>query len=54
MKIPEPILAYLRSNRIVNPTPIQLQGIPIAYVILSTPGEHLMYSLASQDVISLG
>jgi ATP-dependent RNA helicase DDX41 len=31
MKIPEPILAYLRSNRIVNPTPIQLQGIPIAF-----------------------
>ncbi|KJA27267.1 hypothetical protein HYPSUDRAFT_62949 [Hypholoma sublateritium FD-334 SS-4] len=31
MKIPEPILDYLRSNRIVNPTPIQLQGIPVAF-----------------------
>ena len=54
MKIPEPILAYLRSNRIVNPTPIQLQGIPIAYVILSTHMNILKYSLASQDVILLG
>jgi len=34
MKIPEPILDYLRSKRIVNPTPIQLQGIPVAYVFL--------------------
>ncbi|KAF9475315.1 DEAD-domain-containing protein [Pholiota conissans] len=31
MKIPEPILDYLRSKRIVNPTPIQLQGIPVAF-----------------------
>jgi ATP-dependent RNA helicase DDX41 len=30
MKIPEPILEYLASKRIVNPTPIQLQGIPVA------------------------
>ncbi|KAJ7632319.1 P-loop containing nucleoside triphosphate hydrolase protein [Roridomyces roridus] len=31
MKIPEPILQYLRSNRITAPTPIQLQGIPAAF-----------------------
>ncbi|PPQ85043.1 hypothetical protein CVT26_007699, partial [Gymnopilus dilepis] len=31
MKIPEPILSYLRTKRILNPTPIQLQGIPVAF-----------------------
>ncbi|KAF9052787.1 P-loop containing nucleoside triphosphate hydrolase protein [Panaeolus papilionaceus] len=31
MKIPESILEHLRSNRIMNPTPIQLQGIPVAF-----------------------
>ncbi|KAJ6611794.1 P-loop containing nucleoside triphosphate hydrolase protein [Mycena sp. CBHHK59/15] len=31
MKIPEPILQYLKVNRIVTPTPIQLQGIPAAF-----------------------
>ncbi|CAA7270159.1 unnamed protein product [Cyclocybe aegerita] len=31
MKIPEPIVEHLRSKRIVNPTPIQLQGIPVAF-----------------------
>ncbi|KAJ7684804.1 P-loop containing nucleoside triphosphate hydrolase protein [Mycena polygramma] len=31
MKIPEPILQYLKSNRIITPTPIQLQGIPAAF-----------------------
>ncbi|KAF7338572.1 DEAD-box ATP-dependent RNA helicase 35 [Mycena venus] len=31
MKIPEPILQHLKSNRITNPTPIQLQGIPAAF-----------------------
>ncbi|KAF9532415.1 DEAD-box protein abstrakt [Crepidotus variabilis] len=31
MKIPEPILDYLRTKRIVTPTPIQLQGIPVAF-----------------------
>lgn len=33
MKIPEPILEHLRSKRIISPTPIQLQGIPTAYVL---------------------
>ncbi|KAF8078202.1 P-loop containing nucleoside triphosphate hydrolase protein [Lyophyllum atratum] len=31
MKVPEQILAYLKANRIVTPTPIQLQGIPTAF-----------------------
>ncbi|KIY51152.1 P-loop containing nucleoside triphosphate hydrolase protein [Fistulina hepatica ATCC 64428] len=31
MKIPEPILEYLKKNRIVTPTPIQLQGLPTAF-----------------------
>ena len=32
MKIPQPLLRHLRSRRILKPTPIQLQGIPVAYV----------------------
>ncbi|EAU88435.1 DEAD-box protein abstrakt [Coprinopsis cinerea okayama7 len=31
MKIPDPILQYLKSKNIKNPTPIQLQGIPAAF-----------------------
>ncbi|KAG5643897.1 DEAD-box ATP-dependent RNA helicase 35 [Asterophora parasitica] len=31
MKVPGPILEYLKANRIVLPTPIQLQGIPAAF-----------------------
>ncbi|KAF9051136.1 P-loop containing nucleoside triphosphate hydrolase protein [Hymenopellis radicata] len=31
MKIPDPIIQFLKSNRIVSPTPIQLQGIPAAF-----------------------
>ncbi|XP_006458335.1 hypothetical protein AGABI2DRAFT_216865 [Agaricus bisporus var. bisporus H97] len=31
MKIPDPILRHLKSNRIITPTPIQLQGIPAAF-----------------------
>ncbi|KAG6841201.1 DEAD-box ATP-dependent RNA helicase 35 [Blastosporella zonata] len=31
MKVPQPILEYLKANRIVAPTPIQLQGIPTAF-----------------------
>ena len=32
MKIPPAILKHLKSSRINSPTPIQLQGIPTAYV----------------------
>ncbi|KAK0446478.1 P-loop containing nucleoside triphosphate hydrolase protein [Desarmillaria tabescens] len=31
MKLPDSILQYLKSHRIVSPTPIQLQGIPTAF-----------------------
>ncbi|KAG6878752.1 DEAD-box ATP-dependent RNA helicase 35 [Termitomyces sp. T159_Od127] len=31
MRVPEPILEHLKANRIVTPTPIQLQGIPTAF-----------------------
>ncbi|KAK7462920.1 DEAD-box ATP-dependent RNA helicase 35 [Stygiomarasmius scandens] len=31
MKIPQSILDYLKSKRITSPTPIQLQGIPVAF-----------------------
>ncbi|KAG8927678.1 DEAD-box ATP-dependent RNA helicase 35 [Tulasnella sp. 419] len=31
MKIPEPMLKYLKANRITEPTPIQLQGLPTAF-----------------------
>lgn len=31
MKIPEPILDFLNSRNIKKPTPIQLQGIPVAF-----------------------
>ncbi|KZT20249.1 DEAD-domain-containing protein [Neolentinus lepideus HHB14362 ss-1] len=30
MKIPEPLLKFLKSKRIFMPTPIQLQGLPVA------------------------
>ncbi|KAN0141354.1 P-loop containing nucleoside triphosphate hydrolase [Lactarius tabidus] len=31
MKIPYPLLKFLKSKRITTPTPIQLQGIPVAF-----------------------
>lgn len=31
MKLPDSIFKYLKSHRIVSPTPIQLQGIPTAF-----------------------
>jgi ATP-dependent RNA helicase DDX41 len=31
MKIPAPLLKFLKSKRILAPTPIQLQGIPVAF-----------------------
>ncbi|KAH9967906.1 P-loop containing nucleoside triphosphate hydrolase protein [Russula dissimulans] len=31
MKIPQPLLKFLKSKRIIDPTPIQLQGIPVAF-----------------------
>jgi len=31
MRIPFPILAYLKSKGISKPTPIQVQGLPVAF-----------------------
>ncbi|KAI0003293.1 P-loop containing nucleoside triphosphate hydrolase protein [Russula compacta] len=31
MKLPQPLLKFLKSKRITSPTPIQLQGIPVAF-----------------------
>ena len=30
MKVPDPLVKFLKSKRITKPTPIQLQGIPTA------------------------
>lgn len=30
MKLPKPLLDYLKKKKIEAPTPIQLQGIPVA------------------------
>lgn len=30
MKLPRPLLDYLKDKKIMAPTPIQLQGIPVA------------------------
>ena len=35
MKVLEPLVKFLKSKRITKPTPIQLQGIPTAYVHVS-------------------
>lgn len=37
MKIPRPMLQFLKSKKITTPTPIQLQGIPTALVSSSPP-----------------
>jgi len=53
MKIPEPILKFLKSNRIVTPTPIQLQGIPTACVRITTGIQQTNWTSVSQAVTSL-
>jgi hypothetical protein len=32
MKLPPPLLKYLKNKKILKPTPIQMQGIPTAFV----------------------
>lgn len=57
MKIPKPILDFLKANRIVTPTPIQLQGIPTAYASLPEryAGVELihLYSFSGRDMIGI-
>ena len=33
MKLPQPLLDYLKKKKIAAPTPIQLQGVPVACVV---------------------
>ena len=55
MKIPSTIVKYLKSNRIVTPTPIQMQGIPTAYAFYSTACEmtKMVYRFAGRDMIGI-
>ena len=58
MKIPEPLLKNLKSKGINSPTPIQIQGIPVAYDP-STLHYHtvklrlLVCSFAGRDMIGI-
>ena len=52
MKIPAPVLASLKSKGIITPTPIQVQGIPVAFagrdmigVAFTGSGKTLVFSL---------
>ena len=52
MKLPKPILDYLKENKIKKPTPIQLQGIPVGFagrdmigVAFTGSGKTLAFSL---------
>ena len=40
MKLPRPLLDYLKAKKIMAPTPIQLQGLPVAYVIITSSHPH--------------
>ena len=37
MKLPKPLLDHLKAKKILAPTPIQLQGLPVACVSLCSP-----------------
>lgn len=37
MKLPKPLLDYLKKKKIEAPTPIQLQGLPVAWVNFQAP-----------------
>lgn len=52
MKLPPPILEYLKEKKIKSPTPIQLQGIPVGFagrdmigVAFTGSGKTLAFSL---------
>src|ERR1700759_4373540 len=44
MKIPRALLKFLKSKRITTPTPIQLQGLPVAYVSLRA-SQHIFLTM---------
>lgn len=52
MKLPKPLLDYLKGKKILSPTPIQLQGIPVAFtgrdmigIAFTGSGKTLAFSL---------
>ncbi|KAK4698196.1 ATP-dependent RNA helicase DDX41, partial [Phenoliferia sp. Uapishka_3] len=52
MKLPKPLLDYLKNKKILSPTPIQLQGIPVAFtgrdmigIAFTGSGKTLAFSL---------
>jgi len=45
MKIPDSMLQFLKSKKITTPTPIQLQGIPTAYVSSSRRTTRCAYAV---------
>ena len=55
MKLPDPILQHLKANRIVTPTPIQLQGIPAAYVFyqLNPSANEAFHRFSGRDIIGI-
>jgi ATP-dependent RNA helicase DDX41 len=56
MKIPEPFLQYLKANRIVTPTPIQLQGIPTGSVSIPVAfllNSHVFRRFSGRDMIGI-
>ena len=52
MKIPAPLLKHFKKKGIVNPTPIQLQGLPTACVATSTKWRGDTYSPCLYDRFS--
>lgn len=50
MKLPPPIIKYLKGKKILKPTPIQIQGIPTAYV--NRPFVVSRYSLRLQVLLT--
>jgi hypothetical protein len=53
MKIPEPILQFLKGNKIVTPTPIQLQGIPTAYGFIPCGAFFLIYDVSTVSLVAI-
>lgn len=52
MKLPPPLLKYLKAKKILKPTPIQIQGIPTAFsgrdmigIAFTGSGKTLAFSL---------
>ena len=55
MKLPEALLEFLTANRIVTPTPIQLQGIPTALVseISCSLVTNVFFRFSGRDMIGI-